>query len=915
MRGSFIQRFNPPITHLMMPGFLSTRSCPVRRQRTVPLMVSLIGLAWPVQTYSAQKPNAITPPALRRVVHRFDFDERPLGNFESVPMHWDKMHNEDFPRFTKGAFDARVGHDAPPSFYLNTNGRNVAYWFRGPSSAVNPDSEYLIAGYIRPDRLAGARAALSAFYVDRQRLPIAGTQVFSQLVGGASNAETWHRVEIPLGPAPPQAATVGLTAWVAQQSTWDPRKRPHRHVELPDIDAGAWFDDIVIYRMPSVRLEVPAPGNVFVAPDHPVLETLVVDADAEGLLADLFVYDAAGKQVHQQDIPILTTAPDTPSSIQLDNLPPGLYRAVLQVTAGQDTTLPRSVTFAQLAASTHPNIGAARRFGVVLDPKIPVEPGTVGPLLNVLGVGAVKVPLWGAPTLQTGASLGAWDDMLTGLVRTRVNLTAVFAAPPAELVESAGPYARTLLDILAEDPQGWRAHLGKVVAPYASIFRSWQLGADGDRSMLGNSDLAAAQQNFRRELVDLLTTVYLTTPAQAGTTAQSQSSAAEEISVLIDADIQEAWIPAYLDQYRPLDYQAVSAYVETDADVAYARLPSLSRFAKRIIRTRHAGATTTYVPQPWKTRVGNTAITVEPTEAYIVYRTLVDLLGDLQPGPELKLGPDIRALAFHDVESSVLAIWDTQAGQLGRLHALHLGPAASQVDLWGRSTRLTVGSDGGLSLRLYPQPTYLTGVERWVVDFLAGVTIDPTMAEPSLVPQTHTVTLTNTGTTSISGQVALEPPSGWVVKPPRYNFHIGPRSEFEQVLQIRYGQNDPAGTKLLRAMVSFDNQGSLSLELPLAIELGIEDVDVWGFALLEGDTLVLRHGITNRSSRTLSFRSFAAAPGRSRQFRVISALAPGQTTTAEYHFKNANAFTGRTVRLGLKELGGPRHHTIDLVGP
>jgi len=249
------------------------------------------------------------------------------------------------------------------------------------------------------------------------------------------------------------------------------------------------------------------------------------------------------------------------------------------------------------------------------------------------------------------------------------------------------------------------------------------------------------------------------------------------------------------------------------------------------------------------------------------------------------------------------------------MHELLLGAVQSQVDLWGVSQRLSRDQDGKLPLRLYVQPTFLVGVQRWVVDFLAGVSIDPDHAEPSLLPQTHTVRLTNPKPSGIAGRVSLRAPPGWVIKPARFSFHIGPRSTFEQVLQIRYGQNESAGVKSIVASVTFENEPDLNLELPLVIKLGIEDVDVWGFALLEGGKLVLRHGITNRSERSLSFRSFATAPGRSRQLRVVADLAPGQTTTVEYHFNNPAGLSGRKVRLGLKELGGPRQHTIDLTGP
>ena len=135
------------------------------------------------------------------------------------------------------------------------------------------------------------------------------------------------------------------------------------------------------------------------------------------------------------------------------------------------------------------------------------------------------------------------------------------------------------------------------------------------------------------------------------------------------------------------------------------------------------------------------------------------------------------------------------------------------------------------------------------------------------------------------------------------------------MVEIRFAHNEPAGAKRLDAVVDFDSESPWHVEVPLVLQLGIKDVDVWALALLESDRLVLRHGITNRSDRTLSLRSSAAVPGRSRQFRMVASLAPGATTTEEYRFDDADVLSGRTVRLALREVNGPRTHSIELTAP
>ena len=854
-------------------------------------------------------------PGLRRTIHHFDFNERKDGNFEALPMHWRKLGGEGFPSFARGAFDPIVGRTAPPSFYLGADGRNAAYWYQGPATTVPPNSEHLVIGYIRPDRLVGARAGLSAYYLDRQRLPVSGTQVFSRLVGGDPDDERWHQVEIRLPAAPPAAQTIGLTAWVVQASVWDPRTRPHRHIELPDLEGGAWFDDVTTYRMPSARLAIDAPGHIFVPPHEPTLQVTVAEVDAVGLKASLEVRSASGDIVHQTAIPVQTTERVRPQPVRLTGLQPGLYEAVLSVSVGPGTALSRRVRFARLAPLYDPGAGVARHFGVCLDPGAPVESRTTQAMLAALGVGAVKIPVWGRSVIAEASTDGGADELLHELVKARVALTGVLSAPPAELVESAGSFARSLLEILSEDPAGWRSQLAAVITPYASVFRAWQVGADGDREVTGHPALGTVLRNVRNEMVPLLTAVDLTVPGDAGALAEGQTLPAEEITLLIDRDIHDDWIPAYLAQYRALDYQWVSAYLESGSGAEYARLPFLAEFARRIISTRHAGVATTYVPQLWHSRATLSAPVTEPTEAFMVYRTIIDLLGDRTPGPRLTPAPGVEAFAFHDLDQSVLVLWDSSAPPEGRVHQLQLGSAWRQIDLWGQATPLTALDDGRREVPVYARPTFIEGVERWLLDFISGVGIEPAKVELSLAPKTHRIKLTNSGKQPRSGRLELQTPSAWEVRPRQFGFHLAPQSVFEQPVEIRYGHNEPAGPKNIQAVIHFESEPPLRLEVPLLVELGITDVDVWGFALLEGDRLVLRHGITNRSELPLSFRSFAVVPGRSRQFRVIAALPPGASTIAEYRFENADRLTGRTLRLGLREVDGPRNHSIELTAP
>jgi hypothetical protein len=88
----------------------------------------------------------------------------------------------EFPRYADARFDPDAGHVAPPSFYLASRGRSVAYRYVGDATRVRR-GDYAVTGWVRPDRLARGRATLSAYYLDWEGQYVPGTQRFGRLIG------------------------------------------------------------------------------------------------------------------------------------------------------------------------------------------------------------------------------------------------------------------------------------------------------------------------------------------------------------------------------------------------------------------------------------------------------------------------------------------------------------------------------------------------------------------------------------------------------------------------------------------------------------------------------------------------------------------------------------------------------------
>jgi hypothetical protein len=845
-----------------------------------------------------------------RVVKVFDFEEP--DNLGDVPKFWQPFPGDSFPRFTTGGFDRTVGRTAPPSFYLDTHGRNVAFRYRGIETRVRPNADYLVVAWIKPNHLRTSRATITAYYLDHEGLPLAGTQRQGRLVGGDAGDDEWQAVEVFVPGGPHEADALGLTLWVEQAAIWDPTPRPERHIEATDVTAGAWFDDILIYRLPRASLAALVPGNIFVTPQVPVLEVTVLDPDSTGLSAALEIVNAEGVSVGHYAVPVQAAA----QRVELPGLEPGHYRARLTVSSDAMTLVQCDATFAVLADLRGESTATARAFGVVLEGAARAGADAELGLIAAAGLGAVKVPLWTGSTLAPGFAedTATLDGLLNGLLRLRVDVTGVLGGLPPALSRMDEAYKRTLMDMLSDPAESWRGFLAAAVAPYVSVFASWQIGADGDGDFASDRRLEGALDAVRRELRTLMTTPYVTAPARLDVDPEGRQLAAERVTLAIPTGVHPDYIAAHLKAFEGLGRGTVEAYV-APPPLRYERVARLAYWATQIIEARHAGVDTVYAPQMWRWRQTNHGRTVEPTEDFVVFRTVAMILGDSRPDGELPVDGGMRARLFAHGARGVLAVWDEQAPPEGRPWEIQLGEEARAVDLWGRTVPIE-RTEGGLQrITLTAAPLFIEGVERWVLAFQREMRITPETVAFAFGPQEHTLRIANPSHGVLSGRVTLEVPEGWRAQPRVLEFSIPAGGESTFPVELTYNHNEPAGIKIIEADAGISGAGGYRMRIPLRFELGLADVDVWGFATAEGNRVVVRHGVRNRSSGTLSFRAYAAAPGRDRQEKIIIGLEPGQTIEREYRFENADGLVGRSIRVSLREVSGPRMHNLQLAVP
>jgi hypothetical protein len=386
------------------------------------------------------------------------------------------------------------------------------------------------------------------------------------------------------------------------------------------------------------------------------------------------------------------------------------------------------------------------------------------------------------------------------------------------------------------------------------------------------------------------------------------------ITLVVDGVMSEP-LGDLIIQQRSAGASRVSVFAEPLPAEAYSRLPRLSEWIRRLVTVRHAGADTVYAPQTWSVRPAYERLVSEPAEEFVLLRTVAGLIGDSEPGPAVHLGNDVRCLAFYGTDAATLALWDESAPPEGRETSLQLGRATQAIDPWGNRTPLTRGGDGQHQIRLSQMPVFVSGVEKWLVDLLTAVSLEPARATPGAEAARHVLKIDYRGARSLAATVRLTPPETWRASPAAFEASLSDREAFQMPFELRRPHNEPSGVRQIVAEISTEHP-QYTITLPIPFEIALPDVEVRGSAMLVGDELVLRHAVRNTGTEQLHLRSAAAVPGRQRQYRPIVNLEPGEAETVEYHFRDSAALSERQVYLTLRELNdGPRSHTLQVVVP
>ena len=813
--------------------------------------------------------------AAARLYKSFDFEERQLGNDEDLPMHWAKLSAVDLPHYVTGRLTTDRARSGRYSFRMDLDGGSCVYQYDPARTPATVGGHYRLTGWCRSTVLAHARCRLTLAAADAagNLLDEAHSDLYAAATDADAAADDWHPLTAELTVADPAAATLRVRMELLQPARYAPPSDP-RAIPAEDVHGSAWFDDLTVAQVPRATLSTDRPGNVFRRGDAPAVSVLLTDPSSDDLTARLAVTDSAGRPVFQRTG---TLSPSTAEpagdgryklSLPLPVTAAGWYRATVSIAAGIGS----------------PGDGRAAWVGShVLDYVQLADGGAVAPPDDRFGVDSAAVTDWPAVTPV-------------------LPLLAVGRAK----VAMGGPDVVATLDRLADAgiaPVGCLPTMGDatdlLVSRYAGRVDLWQVGSGGfdatsadDRRSAATAAAAAARLTGH---FDPAVPCWLGFDPPPGRT----------VAVSVSPSILPGEIGPYLRDLtdRPVRVASVSVLpIDAAPDEAAARAADL---AERIVSALAAGAPRVDVPVP--------VVAGQPTDLLPVERSLLSALSGAACYGRVPVADGVEAFLFQRPDGPGLAVVWADATAPGGEQAVgvRLGERLARTDLWGNTTPLPAAA-----VRAGPVPVILTGVDVPLARLRAGVTLDPPAVESVLLhPQVRRLHLFNPYTQPASATVRLHGPAGWTLSPSVFTVAVPAGGAVDRDVGIDLPVNARAGPNTVTVDVDLEADRAVRLSVPLVITVGLAELGVRSTAFRDaGGAVVVQQRITNYGTRPVDYVAYVNYPGRAREERLVTGLAPGGSTLKRYRFDKPGPDAVR-LRVGVKEADGPRVLNEELAVP
>ncbi|MEX0776378.1 MAG: hypothetical protein WD042_11795 [Phycisphaeraceae bacterium] len=888
------------------------------------------------------------PVELRRLIRRFDFEERKGGNFEDMPRHWFAIgreartsdasflkknlhdvltHRDGFPNYASIGFDTRQPHGGEYSLHLGLNGGDTGVFIEVGAVRAVPGSDYQITTLLRTTRLTHARARLVAYLIDADGHRIDASLAASKPV---QTDDQWQTVSVHLMGDYDKAAWIGMQLEVNQPELAPADALGKHRVLYKDIRGSAWFDDVAVWQVPRVSLGSQSKFNVVRAPERPELRWNVRDVSGHELFADLAVFDDRDQLVARTQRRVDSTKPI--NDAWQPELPRyGWFTVKL--------TLHDVFTGDRIRQASTMVVGQALVKLLWLPRELDVSHAQRAPFaIDATGMDAAHLRL--LPVLLQAANLDAailscWEpatgrndmgqrqelleELIEPLLSRGGKVTLSLAPLPGELVKAQDDPGHGPMPLLVSAPQLWRPYLVPLLMRTGQQVRDWQLGSTDIEGAFALSDLKGLLDTIRVDFRGLAPDPNLVVPWRVDQARRLPGQDQPTFAIQVPPNVPPRHIAAHTTEWSDPPPARYVLHLRTLDPRVYSTSNRAIDLALRMVHGWESGAAGLALPGPWTTGDSRRP-EVQPEAALGVFSAVTQRLAGRRAVGRLPLGDGLQCIIFDKIDRSrsrpgeptgLLVAWAESATPARARIDMLLGGKPVAVDIWGnrRSVPLV---DGRHQVDLAASPIFIEGIDADLARFRAGFAFAPAFIESVQTPHVCKLTITNPWSRTISGTVTIGDPTHWQIGPRRSSFTVASGQSLDIPLNVHLPVSEVAGLKKIVARFEFTADQPYDIDLEAYVEMGLRNVRCDASLAVERDPAtgkddaVVTQVITNRSDKDVSLYAFAALVGYPRQERLIPRLSPGESVVRRFRFPGgAAAVAQHEVRAGLRESAGP----------
>jgi hypothetical protein len=884
-----------------------TIAAPGPPKRPVPEIV------WPDRRPAVRAPIADLA-SLRRVAKAFDFEDAERFPTE-LPRGWFRVltaasGRPGYPDFGSIRLIDGPSHGGRWSLEFDCAGGSMAAQLPPGVVRVFPGSRYRISVWIRSEGLARSGLRITARGFGRDGA-LTGDEWSSTPIRSEGR---WTQVQVDVEDLPERVADLGLELELVQSSALGNEPR----VPISDdVQGKAWFDDLEVWQLPSIRFGSDRPANVFLAGEPKRLTVLLRDVVSEHLQAELSVVDIDGREAFATTLPIGGTGGSVP--IQLPISQPGSYLASLSVTAEGVTIARRQLQVTILDPRDGRAAGGSTpRFGLILPAVADGKLTLLRTLCELLLPDFAVVPTWdaGFDPKATETRIVAVRTLVDTLLDRQMEPMLSIGSIPTAIAAQRHLDPWQVLAFFGSGDSEVRTMIEPWLFAFGQHVERWQLASDGDSAARDDFDPRRVA-TFADLIDDSVAGPVVLIPAMAdGDPVPPPPGVARNVRI--------GWSArpgTVAEQLQPwLGPETVVTIEPAPRD----ELPPRARVEDLALRTLdawRAGAGTLAIPLPWTdvhdAEDGSPNLLPEA----VAWRELGAALGGRSFSGQIELGPGTRCWIADGRRGCALIAWRDQADE-GAAIDLPLADGAVTVTSLEGARQQVQPTGGTHRIPLGTTPIVIEGVDGRFAALLASLRLDPLTIESRRRGQESEIVFRNPFTTALSGSMTIVDHPDWEIAPRRQPFSVPPGGEARLPIRLTLPRATIAGEATLLAEFEFVGGESRTARALVAANVDWPAVRVersWQFARsVESGRIdvVVAVTATNLGTAPVDLDAFAVAKEYTQIRKPILKLPPGESATRIFVFSDgARRLSGAPVLCGVSDVEGDRRLAVTVTIP